>query len=122
MEKVYHFPSWPQVCSFIVVDVLLMARFKILWLTLCQLHNEFVIEVSTTALFTRDDESTHTMPHGKIQCTLLFIRNTHVDVENVYFCISFIGSLQFLPIYTPSEEEKRNPALFAINVRRVMAK
>lgn len=30
--------------------------------------------------------------------------------------------LQFLPIYTPSEEEKRNPALFAINVRRVMAK
>nr|XP_020452381.1 lysophosphatidylcholine acyltransferase 1-like [Monopterus albus] len=46
--------------------------FKILWLTLCQLHNEFVIE--------------------------------------------------FLPIYTPSEEEKKNPALFAINVRRVMAK
>nr|XP_040021225.1 lysophosphatidylcholine acyltransferase 1 [Gasterosteus aculeatus aculeatus] len=46
--------------------------FEILWLTLCQLHNEFVIE--------------------------------------------------FLPIYTPSEEEKNNPALFAINVRRVMAK
>uniref|UniRef100_A0A8C4GT42 EF-hand domain-containing protein n=1 Tax=Dicentrarchus labrax TaxID=13489 RepID=A0A8C4GT42_DICLA len=51
---------------------LLKAQFEILWLTLCQLHNEFVIE--------------------------------------------------FLPIYTPSEEEKRNPALFAINVRRVMAK
>ncbi|XP_003966066.3 lysophosphatidylcholine acyltransferase 1 [Takifugu rubripes] len=46
--------------------------FEILWLTLCQLYNEFVIE--------------------------------------------------FLPVYTPSEEEKRNPALFAINVRRVMAK
>ncbi|RVE62403.1 hypothetical protein OJAV_G00156780 [Oryzias javanicus] len=46
--------------------------FAILWLTLCQLHNEFVIE--------------------------------------------------FLPIYTPSEEEKKNPALFAVNVRRVMAK
>ncbi|XP_071325814.1 lysophosphatidylcholine acyltransferase 1 [Trachinotus anak] len=46
--------------------------FEILWLTLCQFHNEFVIE--------------------------------------------------FLPIYTPSEEEKKNPALFAINVRRVMAK
>ncbi|KAM9310540.1 lysophosphatidylcholine acyltransferase 1 [Pholidichthys leucotaenia] len=46
--------------------------FKILWLTLCQLHNEFVIE--------------------------------------------------FLPIYTPSEEEKKNPALFAVNVRRIMAK
>uniref|UniRef100_A0A8C8E252 Lysophosphatidylcholine acyltransferase 1 n=1 Tax=Oryzias sinensis TaxID=183150 RepID=A0A8C8E252_9TELE len=27
----------------------------------------------------------------------------------------------FLPIYTPSEEEKKNPALFAVNVRRVMA-
>uniref|UniRef100_A0AAV2MBN0 EF-hand domain-containing protein n=1 Tax=Knipowitschia caucasica TaxID=637954 RepID=A0AAV2MBN0_KNICA len=46
--------------------------FKILWLTLCQLHNEFEIE--------------------------------------------------FLPIYTPSEEEKNNPALFAVNVRRIMAK
>uniref|UniRef100_A0A3B3ZZC7 EF-hand domain-containing protein n=1 Tax=Periophthalmus magnuspinnatus TaxID=409849 RepID=A0A3B3ZZC7_9GOBI len=28
----------------------------------------------------------------------------------------------FLPIYTPSEEEKKNPALFAVNVRRIMAK
>ncbi|XP_051577529.1 lysophosphatidylcholine acyltransferase 1-like [Myxocyprinus asiaticus] len=46
--------------------------FKILWLTLCQLHNEFVIE--------------------------------------------------YLPIYTPSEEEKKNPVLFAHNVRRLMAK
>lgn len=46
--------------------------FKILWLTLCQLHNEFEIE--------------------------------------------------FLPIYTPSEEEKKNPLLFAVNVRRIMAK
>ncbi|XP_077454268.1 lysophosphatidylcholine acyltransferase 1 [Stigmatopora argus] len=46
--------------------------FKILWLTLCQLHNVFEIE--------------------------------------------------FLPIYTPSEEEKQNPALFAVNVRHVMAK
>ncbi|KAK1794762.1 hypothetical protein P4O66_009969, partial [Electrophorus voltai] len=45
--------------------------FKILWLTLCQLHNEFEIE--------------------------------------------------FLPVYNPSEEEKRNPPLFAHNVRRLMA-
>uniref|UniRef100_A0A668AJS9 Lysophosphatidylcholine acyltransferase 1 n=1 Tax=Myripristis murdjan TaxID=586833 RepID=A0A668AJS9_9TELE len=28
----------------------------------------------------------------------------------------------YLPIYTPSEEEKKNPALFANNVRRLMAK
>ncbi|XP_062847875.1 lysophosphatidylcholine acyltransferase 1 [Trichomycterus rosablanca] len=46
--------------------------FKILWLTLCQFHNDFEIE--------------------------------------------------FLPIYTPSEEETRNPQLFAQNVRRIMAK
>ncbi|XP_052473570.1 lysophosphatidylcholine acyltransferase 1 [Carassius gibelio] len=46
--------------------------FKILWLTLCQLHNEFEIE--------------------------------------------------YLPVYSPSEEEKKNPALFAHNVRRLMAK
>ncbi|XP_073486942.1 lysophosphatidylcholine acyltransferase 1 isoform X1 [Aquarana catesbeiana] len=30
--------------------------------------------------------------------------------------------IEFLPIYTPSEEEKKNPALYAHNVRRVMAK
>ncbi|KAG1930126.1 lysophosphatidylcholine acyltransferase 1 isoform X2 [Pimephales promelas] len=46
--------------------------FKILWLTLCQFHNEFQIE--------------------------------------------------YLPIYSPSEEEKNNPALFAHNVRSLMAK
>ncbi|KAM5169365.1 lysophosphatidylcholine acyltransferase 1 [Callospermophilus lateralis] len=44
---------------------------KILWLTLCQFHNQVEIE--------------------------------------------------FLPVYNPSEEEKRNPALYASNVRRVMA-
>lgn len=46
--------------------------FKILWLTLCQLHNPMEIE--------------------------------------------------YLPIYTPSEEERSDPALFANNVRRLMAK
>ncbi|XP_017564123.1 lysophosphatidylcholine acyltransferase 1 [Pygocentrus nattereri] len=46
--------------------------FKILWLTLCQLHNSIEIE--------------------------------------------------YLPTYTPSEVEKRDPALFASNVRRIMAK
>uniref|UniRef100_A0A8C5Q7M2 Lysophosphatidylcholine acyltransferase 1 n=1 Tax=Leptobrachium leishanense TaxID=445787 RepID=A0A8C5Q7M2_9ANUR len=30
--------------------------------------------------------------------------------------------IEFLPIYTPSEEEKQNPALYANNVRRVMAR
>uniref|UniRef100_A0A8C9R5M6 Lysophosphatidylcholine acyltransferase 1 n=1 Tax=Scleropages formosus TaxID=113540 RepID=A0A8C9R5M6_SCLFO len=48
------------------------APFKILWLTLCQLHNRVEIE--------------------------------------------------FLPVYRPSEEEKKNPALFASNVRQLMAK
>ncbi|XP_052515146.1 lysophosphatidylcholine acyltransferase 1 [Budorcas taxicolor] len=44
---------------------------KILWLTLCQFHNQVEIE--------------------------------------------------FLPVYTPSEEEKKDPALYASNVRQVMA-
>ncbi|XP_077860721.1 lysophosphatidylcholine acyltransferase 1 isoform X1 [Macaca mulatta] len=44
---------------------------EILWLTLCQFHNQVEIE--------------------------------------------------FLPVYSPSEEEKRSPALYASNVRRVMA-
>lgn len=30
--------------------------------------------------------------------------------------------IEYLPTYTPSEEEKRDPALFASNVRRIMAK
>lgn len=30
--------------------------------------------------------------------------------------------LEFLPVYVPTEEEKRNPRLFASNVRDVMAK
>ncbi|XP_004625327.1 lysophosphatidylcholine acyltransferase 1 isoform X1 [Octodon degus] len=29
--------------------------------------------------------------------------------------------IEFLPVYSPSEEERRNPALYASNVRRVMA-
>ncbi len=29
--------------------------------------------------------------------------------------------LEFLPVYTPSEEEKRDPHLYANNVRRIMA-
>lgn len=29
--------------------------------------------------------------------------------------------MQFLPVYIPSEEERKNPALYANNVRRVMA-
>jgi hypothetical protein len=32
------------------------------------------------------------------------------------------SSMQYLPLYTPSEEEKNNPALFANNVRSIMAK
>ena len=30
-------------------------------------------------------------------------------------------TLEFLPVYTPSEEEKQDPILFANNVQRVMA-
>lgn len=46
-------------------------RLEILWLTLCQFHNQIEIE--------------------------------------------------FLPVYNPSEEEKKDPALYASNVRRIMA-
>ena len=43
---------------------------------------------------------------------------THLCV--LVYLVAFLP-VQFLPIYTPSEEEKRNPALFANNVRRLMA-
>ncbi|KAI1901904.1 hypothetical protein AGOR_G00039230, partial [Albula goreensis] len=33
-----------------------------------------------------------------------------------------VVEIEYLPTYTPSEEEKNNPALFANNVRRLMAK
>uniref|UniRef100_A0A2K6SNZ1 Lysophosphatidylcholine acyltransferase 1 n=1 Tax=Saimiri boliviensis boliviensis TaxID=39432 RepID=A0A2K6SNZ1_SAIBB len=59
-------------CALCLLTLLnLFLRLEILWLTLCQFHNQVEIE--------------------------------------------------FLPVYSPSEEEKRNPALYASNVRRVMA-
>ncbi|TWW65410.1 Lysophosphatidylcholine acyltransferase 1 [Takifugu flavidus] len=61
---------WPQIMIF--PEGTCTNRFRILWLTLCQLHNAMEIE--------------------------------------------------YLPVYTPSEEEKENPSLFANNVRKVMAK
>jgi len=30
--------------------------------------------------------------------------------------------IEFLPVYVPSEEEKKNPKLFALNVQKIMAK
>lgn len=35
--------------------------------------------------------------------------------------ISFVV-LQYLPVYNPSEEEKKDPSLYADNVQRLMAK
>uniref|UniRef100_A0A2K5HI01 Phospholipid/glycerol acyltransferase domain-containing protein n=1 Tax=Colobus angolensis palliatus TaxID=336983 RepID=A0A2K5HI01_COLAP len=73
--------KWPQIMIFpegTCTNRTCLITFKpgpgaleILWLTLCQFHNQVEIE--------------------------------------------------FLPVYSPSEEEKRNPALYASNVRRVMA-
>uniref|UniRef100_A0A4W3JB09 Lysophosphatidylcholine acyltransferase 1 n=1 Tax=Callorhinchus milii TaxID=7868 RepID=A0A4W3JB09_CALMI len=36
--------------------------------------------------------------------------------------ITHLNTTEFLPIYTPSEEEKKNPILYANNVRKIMAK
>lgn len=36
--------------------------------------------------------------------------------EAAFLCIS-----QFLPVYKPSEEERRNPTLYADNVQKLMA-
>lgn len=35
--------------------------------------------------------------------------------------VTWLLCVQFLPVYHPSEEEKKDPALYASNVRRVMA-
>lgn len=43
----------------------------------------------------------------------------HVKINKL---IPLFVFAQYLPIYTPSEDEKRDPALFASNVRRIMAK
>ncbi|TSL82618.1 Lysophosphatidylcholine acyltransferase 1 [Bagarius yarrelli] len=45
-----------------------------------------------------------------------------VTVYKRHHYLDVAGSRSFLPIYTPSEEETRNPQLFAQNVRRIMAK
>ena len=36
--------------------------------------------------------------------------------------VLIICILQYLPVYTPNEEEKKDAKLYAANVRRVMAK
>lgn len=93
------------VCVWALMADISLSRFEILWLTLCQLHNEFTIEVSVCFLY---------FTHPWCQVSLRGPMWQPVDAHWL--------PLQFLPVYTPSEEEKRNPALFAINVRRVMAK
>lgn len=61
---------------------------------------------------------------GLISCKkyIFFNNQKNIHTDSIYKYLGCLLSLQFLPIYTPSEEEKKNPALFAINVRRVMAK
>jgi lysophosphatidylcholine acyltransferase/lyso-PAF acetyltransferase len=49
-------------------------------------------------------------PHGVALCILYTVCQLHVYAE-----------IEFLPPYTPSEEEKKDPQLFADNVRKVMA-
>ena len=46
---------------------------------------------------------------------VVLLRSASCDTNAASLCA------QFLPVYSPSEEEKRNPALYASNVRRVMA-
>lgn len=63
--------------------------------------------------------------YSKVQCSslvLVFDNQRSVPKQWPVKADAHWLPLQFLPVYTPSEEEKRNPALFAINVRRVMAK
>uniref|UniRef100_A0AAR2KGS3 EF-hand domain-containing protein n=1 Tax=Pygocentrus nattereri TaxID=42514 RepID=A0AAR2KGS3_PYGNA len=56
------------------------------------------------------------IPAVPIQPVVIRYPNKLVSPLVVLLCF------QFLPIYTPNEEEKRNPPLFAHNVRRLMAK
>lgn len=44
------------------------------------------------------------------------------EMEDGQVITMSFSSMQYLPLYTPSEEEKNNPALFANNVRSIMAK
>ena len=76
---------------------------KIFWLTLCQLHNSIEIEVGHLA-------------HPLVQ------HPRPVGSDPVYSNSPLFPPSQYLPVYTPSEEEKSDPALFANNVRQVMAK
>uniref|UniRef100_A0A8C1KE27 EF-hand domain-containing protein n=1 Tax=Cyprinus carpio TaxID=7962 RepID=A0A8C1KE27_CYPCA len=52
---------------------------------------------------------------------LVRLMTLYTDSHRRVFSVLFSFS-QYLPIYSPSEEEKKNPALFAHNVRRLMAK
>lgn len=94
-----------------MVDIKCFAvRFQILWLTLCQIHNSIEIEVRIFL---------------KVVMYLLFNLHRKLSLKGCRFQLkkkSLRLFVQYLPIYTPSEEEKRDPALFASNVRHIMAK
>ncbi|KAG8512385.1 Lysophosphatidylcholine acyltransferase 1 [Galemys pyrenaicus] len=84
----------------------------ILWLTLCQPYSHVEIEVcmghACRAGADQGRVSSGASGRGLLgrPCLVLAMQ---------------VSQLAFLPVYHPSEEEKRDPALFANNVRRVMA-
>lgn len=84
----------------------LSSSLKILWLTLCQPHNAMEIEVASS------------LPRHPPtwQLTASFVQSFH------FLRCFFFFALQYLPVYTPSQEEREDPALFANNVRKHMAK
>uniref|UniRef100_A0A3B4DFH6 Phospholipid/glycerol acyltransferase domain-containing protein n=1 Tax=Pygocentrus nattereri TaxID=42514 RepID=A0A3B4DFH6_PYGNA len=59
----------------------------------------------------RTESLSETPPFSTSQILWLTLCQLHNSIE-----------IEYLPTYTPSEVEKRDPALFASNVRRIMAK
>uniref|UniRef100_A0A3Q3BV95 Lysophosphatidylcholine acyltransferase 4 n=1 Tax=Haplochromis burtoni TaxID=8153 RepID=A0A3Q3BV95_HAPBU len=61
------------------------------------------------------------VPGVPVQPVVLHYPNELVNAVNTQINVCLFIVLQFLPVYTPSEEEKKNSRLFAGNVQKVMA-
>ncbi|XP_051928636.1 lysophosphatidylcholine acyltransferase 1-like [Hippocampus zosterae] len=93
-----------------------------------ELHTSSTSLVKSRAQKERDTVSLTDQPVHLLACSFLFFFSCCLPSPS--FKILWLTlcqphnamEIEYLPVYTPSDEEKENPTLFASNVRKLMAK
>ena len=108
-----------------VLHCLVLYSIKILILTMCQFRTKFEIEVGMKVSYA-SARNWSKLPFKLWEFwfhrfLVIFLLALFTRRHNIVFKYAHIA-LQFLPVYIPNEEEKKDANLFARNVRAVMAK